>query len=223
MNNKLIVVATHPDDETLGAGGSLLKFKSEGWDIFWLILTHVHTEYGFTPERVESRNHEIAKVASQYAFTDYFMLNYPTMHLDEIPKGKIISEISGIFSSVKPTHVILPFYGDVHTDHRVGFECAYACTKAFRYPSIKNIWMMETPSETDFGLPGQQNVFSPNLFVDITDKMKGKEEIFRIYESESAPHPFPRSIDNLYALATTRGATAGFFYAEAFMSIKTIL
>ena len=83
--------------------------------------------------------------------------------------------------------------------------------------------MMETLSETDFGLPGQHQSFAPNLFVDISPYQEKKEEIFRVFESEYAPHPFPRSIENLHALALNRGATAGCFFAEAFMNIKTII
>jgi len=38
-----------------------------------------------------------------------------------------------------------------------------------------------------------------------------------------APHPFPRSIENIKAMALNRGATAGVKYAEAFMLLKEIL
>ena len=39
MMKKILCVAVHPDDETLGAGGSLLRWKQEGNEIYWLILT----------------------------------------------------------------------------------------------------------------------------------------------------------------------------------------
>ena len=48
-------------------------------------------------------------------------------------------------------------------------------------------------------------------------------EIMKIYESELSEHPFPRSIENLKALATLRGATAGCQYAESFMLLKEII
>lgn len=223
MNDRILVVATHPDDETLGAGGSILKFKAKKAEVFWLIVTHVHTKHGYSEERVQSRNDEIARVASMYSFDDTFNLGFPTTRLDEIPRGDIIRSIAGIFGKVQPSHVILPFYGDIHTDHRVAFECAYSCTKVFRAPYINNIWMMETLSETDFGLPGQHQAFTPNLFIDTSSYQELKEEIFRVFESESAPHPFPRSIENLHALALNRGATAGCNFAEAFMNVKMII
>ena len=43
------------------------------------------------------------------------------------------------------------------------------------------------------------------------------------YESELQEHPFPRSIENIKALAIFRGATSGVKYAESFMLLKEIL
>ena len=37
--NKVLCVAVHADDETLGAGGTLLKHKAQGDEIYWLLLT----------------------------------------------------------------------------------------------------------------------------------------------------------------------------------------
>ena len=41
MKNKILVVAVHPDDETLGCGGTLLKHKDSGDEINWLICTKI--------------------------------------------------------------------------------------------------------------------------------------------------------------------------------------
>lgn len=38
---KIMVISPHPDDETLGAGGTLLRYKSEGHQIYWLNITNV--------------------------------------------------------------------------------------------------------------------------------------------------------------------------------------
>ena len=44
MSNKVLVVAPHPDDETLGCGGTLLKHKKNGNTIYWMIVTNVDTD-----------------------------------------------------------------------------------------------------------------------------------------------------------------------------------
>ena len=45
MKNKVLVIAVHPDDETLGCGGTLLKHKANGDDIYWLIVTTIKSGY----------------------------------------------------------------------------------------------------------------------------------------------------------------------------------
>lgn len=49
-----------------------------------------------------------------------------------------------------------------------------------------------------------------------------KIAIMQMYKRESLAHPFPRSAENIKALATFRGATGGFMYAEAFCLIKEV-
>ena len=49
-----------------------------------------------------------------------------------------------------------------------------------------------------------------------------KLEIMKVYESELGEHPFPRSLENISALATFRGASVGVKFAEAFQLVKYI-
>ena len=221
MNN-VLVVAVHPDDETLGCGGTLLKHKAVGDAVYWLIVTSMKEECGFEKGAVEARRKEIEKVSSMYGFDGVYGLDFPTMQLDAIPFSKPIGSISDVFGEVEPNIVYLPFKGDVHTDHQIAFRAAYSCTKSFRYPSIKKIVMMETLSETEFTPSTKEDSFIPNMFVDITDFIERKIEIMNIYKNEIGSHPFPRSERNIRALATFRGATAGCECAEGFMILKEI-
>jgi len=116
----------------------------------------------------------------------------------------------------------LPFKSDVHSDHRKIFEAAYSCTKSFRYPFIKKIYMMEVLSETEFALSTKDDSFVPNVFVNISDYIDKKVEAMNVYKSEIDSHPFPRSEENIRALATYRGATSCCNYAESFMLIKEV-
>jgi LmbE family N-acetylglucosaminyl deacetylase len=83
--------------------------------------------------------------------------------------------------------------------------------------------MIETLSETEFAPSTKEDSFIPNVFVDISEYFEKKIEIMKVFESEIAPHPFPRSERNLRAIATFRGATCGCEYAESFMLLKEIL
>jgi len=223
MKNNILVIAVHPDDETLGCGGTLLKHKANGDAVHWLILTSIKEENGFAASVVETRRREIEAVSSMYAFDGVYDLDFPTMQLDGIPFKKLINSISDVFGQVEPDIVYLPFKSDVHTDHQIVFKAAYSCTKTFRCPSIKKIVMMETLSETEFAPSTKEDSFIPNMFVDITDFIGRKIEIMNHYKNEIGQYPFPRSEKNIRALATFRGATAGCEYAESFMMLKEIL
>ena len=220
--NKILVVALHPDDETLGCGGTLLKHKKDGDEIHWLICTEIKEEEGFTAEQVQNRAKEIRVVSDMYQFDSVHHLGLSTMKVDEYSMSELIAKTSSVINQIQPTTLYLPFKGDVHSDHRVMFDAAYSCTKSFRYPFIKKIYMMETLSETEFALSTKEDSFIPNVFVDVSAFLDKKLEIMEVFESEIAEHPFPRSLRNIEALATLRGATSGCEYAESFMLLKEI-
>ena len=217
--NKVMVIAPHPDDETLGVGGTLLRRKAEGASIAWLIVTTISKESGWSSEKVKQRADEIKRISLLYDFDEVYALNFQTTQLDTIPMSDIVAAVSGVFKLFKPDEVFVPHPSDVHTDHRVVFNAVSACTKWFRYPSVKRVLAYETLSETDFGL-GTDQAFRPNVFVDVTEFFGKKIKAMDIYASEVGDFPFPRSHEAIRALATLRGAASGFKAAEAFELLR---
>jgi len=215
--NKVLVVAVHPDDETLGCGGTLFKHKDCGDEIHWMIATEMEE-----PEAVSKRNIEIDKVTHVYGFDSVHRLNFVTTNVDKYSTSEMIKKISLVVQKVKPNIIYLPFKNDIHSDHKYIFDAAYSCTKSFRNPFIRKIYMMETLSETEFSVNISESSFIPNVFVDISEYINKKIEVMKIYKEEIGKHPFPRSERNIRALATYRGATSGCEYAESFMLIKEI-
>jgi LmbE family N-acetylglucosaminyl deacetylase len=217
-----VIISPHPDDETLGCGGTILKHHEEGNPIHWIIVTDMTENKGYTPQKIAERQKEIKIIAEIYGFTAVHNLNLPTSQLDTIPTGELIKTLGALFNEMKPTTVYLPNRSDVHSDHRVVFNAAWSCCKTFRYPFIRRVLMYETLSETDFTPPLHGTAFLPNSFSDISLFLERKIEIMRIYKGEMKEHPFPRSEHNIRSLASVRGATAGVEYAEAFMLIKEV-
>ncbi|HEH5157321.1 TPA: PIG-L family deacetylase [Campylobacter coli] len=227
MHKKVIVIAVHPDDETLGAGGTLLKHQANGDEIHCIFCTDIFESEGFSKEQIDTREQEIQEICKSYNFASIHRLGLKTTKIDEHNTSYLVSLFSQIFTKIKPNILYLPFAYDVHSDHRIIFQAAFSCTKSFRYPSIEKILMMETLSESEFAptLPNQS--FIPNVFVDISAFFEKKCEIMKIYQSELGRSPFPRSIENIKALATFRACTMGGketvdtkLYAESFMLLK---
>ena len=49
----------------------------------------------------------------------------------------MIKKISDIIRKEKLEVIFLPFYGDVHSDHRIISECSISCLKWFRNQTVK--------------------------------------------------------------------------------------
>ena len=223
MKQKVIVISAHPDDETLGVGGTLLKHKAQGDEIYWLIATDIFTSKGYSNEKIITRENEIEQVAKLLGIEKTFKLNYPTTSLSPLDVPEMINKITQIFQNIHPEIIYTPNRSDAHSDHRILFDAVFACTKSFRHPYIKQVLMYECISETEFAPALPENIFIPNYFVDISLFIEGKIAIMKIFNSELGEHPFPRSIENIKALAHFRGAMAGVYYAEAFQMIKFII
>jgi len=215
--SKILAVSVHPDDETLGCGGTLLKHNEKGDKIFWLILTRANDKVTSIPNIVNLQKQYVNKVAATYNFEDFKQLSFLTTELDRYPLGEIIREISNYIDQIEPSVIYFNHCNDVHSDHRVAFDAIYSCTKSFRYPFITKILMYETLSETEFAPALPCASFIPNVYVDITDYLDQKIEIMKLYETELMEEPYQRSISSIEALARFRGSRAGVKYAEAFM------
>jgi N-acetylglucosamine malate deacetylase 1 len=214
---KILVIAPHPDDETLGCGGALLKHASMKDKIHWLLITNITEENGWEVDKVNQRQKEINKVSKMYGFNSLTKLDFPTMMLDTIPMSELVNEISNVISRIKPDFIYLNYQNDIHTDHQVVFKAVMSSVKSFRHPYIQRILNYETLSETEFAPPSKENIaFQPNVFVDITKFFDKKCEIMMIYDGEVMSPPYPRSLDSIKALAKYRGSRIGVKYAEAF-------
>lgn len=215
---KVVIVTPHPDDETLGCGGTILRHKESGDKVCWLIITKMGKNFDTLVR--ERREAEIQQVQKLYDFDKVCQLDFEAGKLDEYSLGEIISEVSKVFHEFEPNIVYLPYRSDIHSDHKVVFDSTVACTKWFRYPFINKVLVYETLSETDFTINPDANLFRPNVFVDISSFLHQKLEIMKIYASEINEHPFPRSIQSIKSLAYLRGAASGYKAAEAFMLLK---
>lgn len=217
----ILVVAPHPDDETLGCGGTLLKHIDAGDRVSWVIVTAMVPKSGYSASQRAKRRAEISAVAKRYGFSRVDALGLPTARLDVLPRADLVKNMAEVYRMVEPEVVYLPFYGDAHSDHRLVFEASTAAAKWFRQKNIRRLLCYETPSETGLGFGSE--AFQPNVFVNIEHQIVRKQAIARLYTSEMGVFPFPRSPEVLEALAAYRGVMCGCRAAEAFLLLREVL
>jgi len=210
---KVVVVAVHPDDETIGCGGTIIKHLNKGDEVHCILVTKGNAEQKVIWD----------KVKDTYHFTSVTELDFPELNLMDKSLNELIPPLSKAISTIQPQTIIIPNRSDAHSDHKAIFNAVASCTKAFRYPFIEKVLMMEVISETDFALPLPEGQFIANYYVDITKEFEKKQEILKIYESELLPYPQTRNLNTMQALNRYRGSQINAEYAEAFMNLKTIV
>ena len=62
----ILIVAPHPDDETLGCGGTILRHVSEGHSVHWMIMTKMSEEIGFLKKEILIRDQQIKSVSKKF-------------------------------------------------------------------------------------------------------------------------------------------------------------
>lgn len=208
----ILIVSVHPDDETLGCGGTILKHLANQDSVTIMLVTDGN----------KMQLNALINICNKYKIK-LIRLGFPEIDLCEVKLSKIITSFSNVFNSEKPEILYLPNRSDVHSDHRKTFEASQACIKSFRYPYIKKVLMMEIISETDFSPALPENVFIPNVFVDISNYFDSKISMVEKFDSELLDSPYTRSLDSLTALNRYRGSQINAKYAESFMLIKEVL
>ena len=222
IKGRKLFIAPHPDDESFGCGGTILKHKDNGDDIFWLIVTSGSSKDGFSQSVIKNMNVQVQNINSYYKFSEHKRLTFPSTRIDEISLGQVVKKINSFINKIKPDTIYINFRNDVHSDHKAVFDATWSCCKSFRNPFIKSVYAYETLSETDFS-HNLSSSFNPNTYNDITKYLNGKIEAIKIYKSELKEAPYPRSVENVKYLAKLRGSNINTGAAEAFICLKNIL
>lgn len=220
---KHLIISVHPDDETLGCGGTILKQVAAGDEVNWMIVTQAH-EPRWKAETIAAKAQEVEAVAHAYGIRRVFKLGFPTTQLETVPQGDLIDAIRRVIAEVRPQVVYLVHGGDIHTDHFAVFTATMCVLKPFYMSAhgVRRVLCYETLSSTEAAPPLLHRVFLPNVYSEITPHLERKVEIMNLFATELHADPLPRGDGAIRALARYRGATIAVDAAEAFMLVREI-
>ena len=218
---RILIIAPHPDDETLGVGGTISKFSSKGYEVNILVVS------GHLPPLYSQNDYETTVNEAKQAFkilgvSHSKFLKIPATMIGDVPINELNNQISIMVNEVKP-HMVFCAYPDRHIDHRLIFDSVMVATRPVGIgKNIQIVAAYETLSETHWNAPHIEPNFTPNWVINITDHIEKKLKALKCYKSQIFKFPSPRSIKAAEALAKFRGTQAGFGYGEGMHIIRKI-
>lgn len=222
---RVLVVAPHADDETLGVGGTIARYVREGHQVFVAVMTG-HGDDGphpLWPRDLWEQIREEARQAHEIlGVTRTLYREVPAVTVADQPQWQLNATTAGVIEEVCPDVLFAPFPLDLHKDHR---ELFHSFSVAWRPTSevgrnIREIYTYEVLSETHLNFPYVEQSFTPNSWVDISETLDTKLRALAAFGSQLQPAPNLRSIESVEALARLRGSQMGVAAAEAFVLVR---
>lgn len=212
---RVAVVSAHPDDETLGAGGTLARHVAFGDEVHACIVTKAYTP-DWDEESIRNARLQAEKAMESLGIASVRFLGFPTVKLNAVPGKEIHDKLLEFIEGTRPDIVYTPFHGDLNSDHHIVARMTATAARPIPGRRITLIFF-ETLSSTEWGRTFLQKHFTPNLYVDISSTIEKKIEAARCYELEMREYPHPRSVEGIRVLSRMRGMEVGLEAAEAFM------
>ncbi len=213
---KILFIFAHPDDEAYGPAGTISKLAKDGNDVVVVSLCN-----GRRPgmEEVSSRRKEAFYKSCELLEAKAEIFDFADCKLGY---DETLAQVEAIINKHSPDAVYTHNISDIHRDHRLVSECVMVATRPKPGSSVKELYMCELPSSTDWGFGQLGEGFLPNLYVDVTEFAILKMAVLELYETETYDYPDARSIESMNVLSKYRGKQVGVIAAEAFKQIFKI-
>jgi N-acetylglucosamine malate deacetylase 1 len=203
---KRAVIAPHCDDETLGCGGLLAKYRDECGVI---VAT--------APDKVREKEFLRAQEALGYQTTAW--LQRPDGSLDNDMHG-LVGALDRVLAEWKPQELYLPF-PSLHQDHIAAYE---AGMRAARLSMTEGHHF--TPSVFVYDVAVYDTALYPtelkwNVFEALTDEqIDAKVEALEAYSSQAVTGPHP--VNSMKQMAHAIGASRQVAYAEQYALVRGV-
>lgn len=204
-----LILVAHADDETLGAGGTIIKLIEKGWIVNVVVLS----DGKLTVRGKEQDNSKDFKSACKILGVNKFsLLNFKDQKFDMVPIADLANAVNDL--NIQPDLIITHHETDLNNDHVLTNQVA----KIIGRPKTKPISILgcEIPNTSFWN----GKTFMPNYYVDISEHINKKIEAFSKYRNEIQDYPHPWSKKGLKLLAEYHGMQSGFKYAEAFYIVR---
>jgi LmbE family N-acetylglucosaminyl deacetylase len=184
-SGRVLVVAAHPDDETLGAGGFLHAASAAGAQIELVVATDGEAAFGAPdPELGRARNAELRAALDEIGLGDV------VVHRLGLPDSGLADRGDDLMAALAPLLAeadlcLVPWTGDPHPDHAAVAHAALAVAPARAHRWTYPIWTLPWCRPDDAGVPWPHAA----VFAIDPETLAAKRRAIARFTSQVAPTP----------------------------------
>lgn len=219
---RVLVLAPHPDDESIGCGGAICKYIEQDSRLLVVFVTDgrqgdrdLRALPADSQQRLQMES-ELAARRRREAHCALSVLGVSEFEFLDAADGELrhqinpVSErLAAILSKFKPDVVMLPFLTDRHADHFAVNSCLFNAIER-----LQGEWLEKLQC---FGYEIWSPIYA-NALVDITAYMRSKRDALKCYQSQLESNDYIAGIEGLNQFRAVSGMTGG-RCAEAFFAV----
>jgi LmbE family N-acetylglucosaminyl deacetylase len=218
-HKNILVVAAHPDDEVIGAGGTIAAHAARGDRVFIAILTEgASVQFPGEDDKISLKKRQAQQAAEVLGAREVFSGDFPDQRLDVTPLLEVNRFVERVAREVEPHIIYTHHYADLNSDHRIAYEAAAVAARPYSLPSFERLLCYSVDTLTHAGRGAQQF----NVYSDITETLELKLKAMQVYETEVRAYPHPRSLEAMRYTALRNGAVVGLRAAEVFQAVLEV-
>ena len=217
---RILILAAHPDDETLGCGATI-KRLSKNPHTYIKLITFTDGESSRDNNNDFNRNSKLNNVCKELGIDEHMSGNFPDNKMDAVPLLELSKFIENNVNFT-PNIIFTHYRNCNNIDHQLVYKATIVAFRPCRHQPGEFIKMLSyfVPSSTDYN---PFNDFRGNVYYDIENTIQTKLECLKNnYHDEMRTYPHTRSYENIENLAKVWGSEVGLKYADKFELVREI-
>lgn len=203
--DEALIIAPHPDDESLGCGGSIIRHVNAKHRVKVVFLTDGEKgdfEGRFGGDYVKLRRQSAEKAMGILGVTDYQFLGYGDRELF-LREREALDRLLPVVESFSPSMIYAPSPYEAHPDHKAAFRLAWELRKRLGIALALYEVLM---------------ALYPSILVDITGEMEQKKRAIAAYYTEVYYNDYITKVEGINRFRTAT-LPKDVTYAEGFILV----
>lgn len=190
---KTLIIAPHPDDESLACGGLVCMLRKLGLEVGFIFVSDGSMSHPFSKEYPAGRRAQVRKQEALSALKELHSDPTHAIFLD-LPDGSVPNDTSADFDAavksmsrallyMQPETIFVPLRLDPHRDHQATWQIVHRSLPVFKnsprifeYP----VWLWELGKEQDYPTDAEMTCWK----LDIGSELETKRKAIAAHQSQ---------------------------------------